>query len=161
MSTATSSRRRRGAAPHFGLELADGRVRLIADLPVAGFGGRHGGDLVLEAHGAASGPGGAPNPRLSWRRVASKSASLSMARARTVIIEDRGLLAFLFLNNNLHVVHHVNPGVPWYRLPALYRAGKERYLEMNDGYVYRSYGEVFRRYLFKAKDPVPHPIWRR
>lgn len=83
------------------------------------------------------------------------------SRARTVIIEDRGLLAFLFLNNNLHVVHHVNPGVPWYRLPALYRAGKERYLEMNDGYVYRSYGEVFRRYFWRAKDPVAHPLWRR
>ncbi len=46
------------------------------------------------------------------------------SRARTVIVEDRGLLAFLFLNNNLHVVHHMNPAAPWYRLPALYRAGK-------------------------------------
>lgn len=41
------------------------------------------------------------------------------ARGRTVIIEDRGLLAFLFLNNNLHVVHHMHPRVPWYRLPML------------------------------------------
>ena len=40
------------------------------------------------------------------------------ARARTVIIEDRGPLALLFLNNNFHVVHHMHPGVPWYRLPA-------------------------------------------
>ena len=39
-------------------------------------------------------------------------------RARTVIIEDRGPLALLFLNNNLHVVHHCHPAVPWYRLPA-------------------------------------------
>ena len=31
------------------------------------------------------------------------------ASARTVIIEDRGPLAFLFLNNNLHVVHHMHP----------------------------------------------------
>ncbi len=80
-------------------------------------------------------------------------------RGRTVIIEDRGLLAFLFLNNNLHVVHHMNPRAAWYQLPALYRAGKARYLEVNDGYVFRSYGEVFRRYFLKAKDPVPHPLW--
>ena len=33
------------------------------------------------------------------------------ARGRTVIIEDRGPLALLFLNNNLHVVHHVHPRV--------------------------------------------------
>lgn len=81
------------------------------------------------------------------------------ARSRTVIIEDRGALAFLFLNNNLHVVHHMNPNAPWYHLPALYREGKERYLKINEGYVYRSYGEVFRRYLWRTKDPVAHPLW--
>ena len=80
--------------------------------------------------------------------------------ARTVIVEDRGVLAFVFLNNNLHVVHHMHPGAPWYRLPALYRQGRERYLASNDGYVYRSYGEVFRRYFWRAKDPVAHPLWR-
>jgi fatty acid desaturase len=83
------------------------------------------------------------------------------ARGRTVIIEDRGLLAFLFLNNNLHVVHHMHPKLPWYRLPALYFANRDRYLARNDGYMFPSYGAIFRRYLFKAKDPVPHPLWRR
>ena len=82
------------------------------------------------------------------------------ARGRTVIIEDRGPLAFMFLNNNLHVVHHMHPRVPWYRLPALYFGNRERYIARNDGYLYRSYGEIFRRYIFAAKDPVPHPIWR-
>lgn len=81
------------------------------------------------------------------------------ARARTVIIEDRGPLAFLFLNNNLHVVHHLNPNAPWYQLPALYQAGKDRYLACNEGYVYRSYADVFRRFFWRAKDPVPHPLW--
>ncbi|MDK3019544.1 fatty acid desaturase [Pseudodonghicola flavimaris] len=80
-------------------------------------------------------------------------------RARTVIVEDRGPLAFLFLNNNLHVVHHLNPAAPWYRLPALYRAGRQRYLAVNDGYRYRSYAEVFRHHFLRAKDPVPHPLW--
>ena len=81
------------------------------------------------------------------------------ARARTVIIEDRGPLAFLFLNNNLHAVHHRNPSAPWYRLPALYAQERARYLEDNEAYVYRSYGEVFRRHFLRAKDPVPHPLW--
>ncbi|MDK3073871.1 fatty acid desaturase [Sedimentitalea sp. JM2-8] len=80
-------------------------------------------------------------------------------RGRTVIIEDRGPLAFLFLNNNLHAVHHMHPSAPWYRLPALYRTGRDRYLSVNDGYVFRSYGEVFRRFFWRAKDPVPHPLW--
>lgn len=80
------------------------------------------------------------------------------ARARTVIIEDRGPLALLFLNNNLHVVHHMHPAVPWYRLPALYAANRDHYIRRNDGYVYRNYLDIFRAHLFRAKDPVPHPL---
>ncbi len=81
------------------------------------------------------------------------------SRARTVIVEDRGPLAFLFLNNNLHVVHHMNPKAPWYRLPGLYRERRDQYLAHNEGYAYRSYAQVFREYLLRAKDPVPHPLW--
>jgi fatty acid desaturase len=83
------------------------------------------------------------------------------ARGRTVIIEDRGIFALLFLNNNLHVVHHMHPRVPWYRLPGLYRGNRGRYLGVNGGYRYGSYLEIFGRYLFRAKDPVPHPLLRR
>lgn len=81
------------------------------------------------------------------------------ARARTVVIESRGPLSLLFLNNNFHVVHHMHPGVAWYRLPGLYFGNREHYLRRNDGYVYRSYVDVFRQFLFRAKDPVPHPLW--
>ena len=81
------------------------------------------------------------------------------ARGRTAIVEDRGPLAVLFLNNNLHVVHHMHPRVAWYRLPELYFSNRERYVARNCGYVFRSYGEVFRRYLLSRKDPVPHPLW--
>lgn len=82
-----------------------------------------------------------------------------IARCRTVIIEGGRILPFLFLNNNLHAVHHAKPGLAWYRLPGLYRARKEEFLRRNDGYTYVSYGEVFRRYFLRAKDPVPHPLW--
>jgi fatty acid desaturase len=80
-------------------------------------------------------------------------------RARTVIIEDRGPLSLLFLNNNFHSVHHMHPKVAWYKLPALYRDRKEHYQKRNEGYVYASYGQVFRQYLTRSKDPVPHPVW--
>ena len=83
------------------------------------------------------------------------------ASDRTVIIEDRGPLSWMFLNNNLHVVHHMHPRVPWYRLPAVYFGNRARYLGRNGGYMYRSYAEVFRRHFLRAKDPVPHPLWER
>lgn len=81
------------------------------------------------------------------------------ARGRTVIIEDRGPLAWLFLNNNLHVVHHMHPKLPWYRLPHVYFNNPERYLSRNDGYRFASYSEIFGRYFLRAKDPVPHPLY--
>jgi fatty acid desaturase len=82
-----------------------------------------------------------------------------LPRARTVLVEDRGPLALLFLNNNLHVVHHMHPQVPWYRLPSIYAAERGHYLRRNEGYAFRSYAQVFASYLWRAKDPVPHPLW--
>lgn len=80
-------------------------------------------------------------------------------QGRTVVIEDRGPLAWLFLNNNLHIVHHQHPGVPWHALPRLYRENRPAFLEANQGYRYRHYGQIFWRYLLRSKDPVPHPLW--
>lgn len=81
------------------------------------------------------------------------------AQGRTVVVEDSGLLAFLFLNNNFHIVHHMHPGVPWYRLPRLYAANRGAYLSSNDGYRYANYRQIFRHYLLRAKDPVAHPLY--
>ncbi|MGB2893263.1 MAG: fatty acid desaturase [Albidovulum sp.] len=80
------------------------------------------------------------------------------APGRTVVVERGGVLGFLFLNNNLHIVHHSRPRVAWYQLPALYAAEREAFLARNHGYSYRSYGEIFRRYFVRPKDPVPHPL---
>jgi fatty acid desaturase len=76
--------------------------------------------------------------------------------ARTVIIE-KSLLGLLFLNNNLHVVHHAHPALPWYMLPAAYRARRAHWQSVNDGYVFRGYGAVLRNFAFRAKEPVAHP----
>jgi fatty acid desaturase len=81
------------------------------------------------------------------------------ASGRTVVIEGHGPLSWIFLNNNLHAVHHMHPKTAWYDLPALYASNPEKYLTRNDGYIYRSYAQVFRYYFWRAKDKVPHPLW--
>jgi fatty acid desaturase len=82
--------------------------------------------------------------------------------ARTVIVEEASpIFGLLFLNNNLHYVHHENPRVSWYRLPALYRADRAAFLAANESYAFKGYGEMIRQYLFRAKAPVPHPLLRR
>jgi fatty acid desaturase len=79
---------------------------------------------------------------------------------RTIIVE-RSVLAPLFLYNNLHFVHHKLPRVPWYRLPATYRAARPDWQALNGGYVFPSYFSILRRFAWRMKESVPHPTWRR
>lgn len=79
---------------------------------------------------------------------------------RTIIVEHTPL-ALLFLNNNLHLVHHKMPNAPWYRLPALFRQKREEWTGMNGGYVYPGYWSLLRDFAFRAKEPVVHPALRR
>lgn len=79
---------------------------------------------------------------------------------RTVIVE-RSPFALLFLNNNLHLVHHKSPNVAWYRLPRLFRERRDQWIAMNGGYVFRGYFDMLRRYALSAKEPVVHPVLRR
>ncbi len=76
---------------------------------------------------------------------------------RSVIIEAEAPLAWLFLNNNLHALHHAEPALPWYALPAVYRRERERLLRENGGFFFHGYREVFARYLFRSKGPPVHP----
>ncbi len=76
---------------------------------------------------------------------------------RTIIVE-RSPLAWLFLNNNLHIVHHQIPSAPWYALPRLYAEQKEHWRALNHGYVYRNYWHMFRTHALRPKEPVVHPV---
>ncbi len=77
-----------------------------------------------------------------------------------MVVEAEPPLALMFLNNNLHVVHHAKPGLAWYRLPALYRRDRDAFLKANGGYFFAGYGEVFRRFLLRAKEHPLHPAQR-
>lgn len=77
---------------------------------------------------------------------------------RTIIIEGSWLTRLLFLNNNYHHVHHGDPVRAWYRLGTRYDETKERVLEENGGFYYRSYFDLFRRFLVRPKDEPVYPI---
>lgn len=76
---------------------------------------------------------------------------------RTAIVENAPVFGFLFLYNNLHAAHHERPLIPWYRLPAWYRANRERLVNTNGNLVYSGYAEVARRYLFVPHHVTVHP----
>ncbi len=77
---------------------------------------------------------------------------------RTAIVEAGPVMSLLYLNNNLHAVHHARPRTPWYRLPAIYRANRAKVLAGNGGYRYASYARIVWTYLFRAKEPPVHPL---
>ena len=76
---------------------------------------------------------------------------------RTIIVE-RSPLAWLFLHNNLHIVHHQMPGAPWYALPRLYAERRAHWQALNHGYVYPNYRAMFRAHALRPKEPVVHPV---
>jgi fatty acid desaturase len=78
--------------------------------------------------------------------------------ARTAIIEAGPVLSLLYLNNNLHVLHHAQPTLPWYRLPVVYRERRAELLDQNGGFLLAGYGEVLRRYALRRKDSPIHPV---
>jgi fatty acid desaturase len=94
------------------------------------------------------------------RSFAEHRASADPAH-RTAVVESNRLLSLIFLYNNLHVVHHARPTLPWYELPAAWRVLQA---ELGDaparsvGMVYAGgYFEVARRYLLRPVIDVEHP----
>jgi len=78
--------------------------------------------------------------------------------ARSILVEFCPLFSLLFLNNNLHVVHHSYPQVAWYDLPSIYKARRAEWQSRNGGYVFKSYFHLIKDYLFRVKEPVVHPL---
>ena len=74
--------------------------------------------------------------------------------------EGAGIYRHVWLNrhNNLHIAHHTKPRLPWYELPAYYRSERDVLVARNHGYRMNGYGEIFRRYFFRPKEPVAHPL---
>jgi len=76
---------------------------------------------------------------------------------RTVIVEAGPIMSLMYLNNNLHALHHLEPAAPWHQRPRRFRALRNEVFAANGGYRYGGYGEIVARYLFRPKEPLVHP----
>lgn len=101
-----------------------------------------------------------PGCGLALVRSFAEHRAADRVEHRTAIVEQAAVLGLLFLNNNLHVVHHQRPGLPWYEIPAAYRRHRESLIAGNGGLVYRGYAEVAARFLFTPHDELLHPKHR-
>ena len=83
----------------------------------------------------------------------------SGVETRTAMIMAGRFMSLLMLNNNLHVAHHDEPGVPWYRYDKLMQRVNAVERARDAGVLYEGgYAEVFRRFSFT---PVDSPVRER
>ena len=79
---------------------------------------------------------------------------------RSAVVRSGRFFGVLYLYNNLHHVHHADPGVPWYRLPA-HADATGGYEEAAAGAgLYRGYFELARRFGVRPFDHPVHPAQR-
>jgi fatty acid desaturase len=67
----------------------------------------------------------------------------------------------LFLNNNLHALHHADPSAPWHLRPATYRSQRAEILGRSRYHLVSGYLYLFRNHLLDAKEPLLHPAAAR
>ncbi len=77
---------------------------------------------------------------------------------RTVIIETGPIMSLMYLNNNLHALHHLEPAAPWHQRPRRFRERRNEVFAWNGGYRYRGYGEVVLGHFLRPKEPLVHPL---
>ena len=80
----------------------------------------------------------------------------SGVETRTAMIMAGPFMSLLMLNNNLHIAHHEDPKVAWYRVGALAHRVNAVERAREAGVLYEGgYAEVFRKFSFR---PVDSPV---
>ncbi|MBI4883138.1 MAG: fatty acid desaturase [Actinobacteria bacterium] len=78
---------------------------------------------------------------------------------RSAVIKAGPVMSLLYLNNNLHLTHHAEADLAWYRIPALHRAmGSDALAEQGAGLYRGGYLEVCRKYFFRPFCQPDHPL---
>jgi fatty acid desaturase len=77
--------------------------------------------------------------------------------SKTSMVRTNPIMSLLYLNNNLHLAHHLWAGTPWYRLPAVARELQVDQIAAAGSGAYSSYFDVARRYLFRPFCQPVHP----
>jgi fatty acid desaturase len=98
-----------------------------------------------------------PGAALTLLRSFAEHRAAESPGRRIAIVENAPVLGLLFLNNNLHAVHHAHPGASWRQLPHLFKRHRSQIVSDNGGLIYDGYADVFRRFLFAPHDSLFHP----
>jgi fatty acid desaturase len=98
-----------------------------------------------------------PGMSLGLLRAFYEHRAAPDASERTASVESNFVFGMLFLYNNLHVVHHRKPAMPWYEIPRYYRENRQELLAANGQFVFTGYGELARKYMLAPVFSPVHP----
>jgi fatty acid desaturase len=96
-----------------------------------------------------------PSLSLTMLRSFAEHRAARRVSHRTVTVESHPLWQLLFLNNNLHLAHHVHPKLPWYQLPA--RWAEMRADALRHGLIVHGYLRIVAQYGLNPVIHSPHP----
>ncbi len=103
-----------------------------------------------------------PSISLSMVRSFAEHRADGDSQLRTSVVESSRFWGLLFLYNNLHIVHHARPRMPWYALPIEWTRMQGSALAVHAdqaGMVFHGgYLEVFHRFLLRPIISVEHPV---
>jgi fatty acid desaturase len=98
-----------------------------------------------------------PGTGLALIRSFAEHRSAPDVAARTATIEAGWFMRLLYLNNNLHALHHAEPTGAWHQRPAAYRRQRAEVLARSRYNLVPSYTVLFRNHMLEPKEPLFHP----
>lgn len=78
-------------------------------------------------------------------------------RRRCAVVEGSWFSRLLFLNVNIHVVHHDMPQLPWYKVYREFLNNRDKWLALNGHYYFPNYRQVVRQHFIDMKDNPVYP----
>ncbi|MBX3264475.1 MAG: fatty acid desaturase [Labilithrix sp.] len=107
-----------------------------------------------------------PGASLTLLRSLAEHRSDRARERRTTVIEAGLFFRLLFLNNNLHAIHHRRPELPWFELPSAWERERAAFTARHPDLVRRGYLTLVSRYalhpisppeLVSSAEPLPEP----
>jgi fatty acid desaturase len=102
-----------------------------------------------------------PGTGLALIRSYAEHRAVPDTAARTATVEAGWIWRALYLNNNLHALHHADPTAPWHSRPAAYKQARPEVLGRSRYHLVQGYGSLFRNHLLDAREPLLHPAEHR
>jgi fatty acid desaturase len=98
-----------------------------------------------------------PGSSLTLLRSFAEHRVARAREKRTCVVETGPFFALLYLNNNLHAVHHETPHAPWFELPALWRRRRAAFATATPHLVLPGYARLLHRYAWRPIETEERP----